>query len=400
MKKFASLILAFSTLLLTACGGGDDSEEVTEGPTLVRPDRPQHIPTNNWWQVPLPDLAPDPDRPEIRLIGDRYVELNVGEQYTEVGATAVDAQDGDISSSVSIDVSQLDTSEEGTYIVRYNVMDSEQKEAVEAVRFVRVNGALPRPLAMRPIGSTLSHMGYLEYLPPDFSADADETYPLLIYIQGSGGNAESSGPSPLTSLNQAILVGGPPQMIHGGHWDESLPFIVLSPQFGSSDDFTVAEQIDSFIEFAYATYPIDRDRVYFSGWSQGAFISLIYAYNFPSKVAALVSIGTGLSDPDIAPDDFCNIENVPIWLFHGDDDPVIPVSYSINVYDVIEQRCQPQTAPRMTLFNGVNHFSHEGVFNLIFMEGGSSGVTADPAFDLYDQTVYEWLLSHRISDRD
>jgi hypothetical protein len=54
----------------------------------------------------------------------------------------------------------------------------------------------------------------------------------------------------------------------------------------------------------------------------------------------------------------------------------------------------------MTLFNGVNHFSHEGVFNLIFMEGGSSGVTADPAFDLYDQTVYEWLLSHRISDRD
>ncbi|MGI9529769.1 MAG: immunoglobulin-like domain-containing protein [Acidimicrobiia bacterium] len=65
------------------------------------------------------DLAPD-----ITLIGPSPQLIPFGGSYTEYGATAWDAQDGDITASLIIDASAVDVTRPGAYLVRYSVLDA------------------------------------------------------------------------------------------------------------------------------------------------------------------------------------------------------------------------------------------------------------------------------------
>lgn len=65
--------------------------------------------------------------PIINISGDNPLILEFGTPYTELGATASDNIDGDLSSSIQIDASNLDT-DLGTYTVTYSVEDGEQNE--------------------------------------------------------------------------------------------------------------------------------------------------------------------------------------------------------------------------------------------------------------------------------
>jgi hypothetical protein len=64
------------------------------------------------------------DVPVITLNGNATVTLTVGDTYTEEGATALDAQDGDLTDQIIIDSSAVDTGTVGTYTVTYSVSDS------------------------------------------------------------------------------------------------------------------------------------------------------------------------------------------------------------------------------------------------------------------------------------
>ena len=78
------------------------------------------------------DLIP----PVITIIGDNPLEINIGEDYTEFGATATDDIDGDITQNIIIDSSNLNTALAGNYTVTYSVSDlsnnstSEQREVI------------------------------------------------------------------------------------------------------------------------------------------------------------------------------------------------------------------------------------------------------------------------------
>ena len=78
----------------------------------------------------------DTTPPVITIIGDNPLEINIGEDYTEFGATATDDIDGDITQDIIIDSSNVNTALAGTYIVTYSVSDlsnnstSEQREVV------------------------------------------------------------------------------------------------------------------------------------------------------------------------------------------------------------------------------------------------------------------------------
>ena len=64
--------------------------------------------------------------------------IEVGSAYTELGATASDNYDGDISGSIVIDATAVDTGVVGTYLVTYNVADSNSNAATEVTRTVNV----------------------------------------------------------------------------------------------------------------------------------------------------------------------------------------------------------------------------------------------------------------------
>ena len=69
-------------------------------------------------------------------------EVLLNSLYVDPGAKAMDDRDGDISDSIEVDVTEVDTSRVGTYRVTYRVRDSGGCE-VTAERLVRVFALVP-----------------------------------------------------------------------------------------------------------------------------------------------------------------------------------------------------------------------------------------------------------------
>ncbi|KKL55185.1 hypothetical protein LCGC14_2257940, partial [marine sediment metagenome] len=76
--------------------------------------------------------------PEITLLGNNTVNIDVDSTYTEAGAIALDNIDGDITSSIVI-TGSVDTSTEGTYHLYYDVSDSSGNPATQVIRTIGVH---------------------------------------------------------------------------------------------------------------------------------------------------------------------------------------------------------------------------------------------------------------------
>ena len=89
-------------------------------------------------EITLPDTTP----PVITLTGSSTVTLEVGSSYTDLGATALDNYDGDITTEISLEGGSLtiDTCILGTYTIKYNVVDSSGNIADEVVRNITIFG--------------------------------------------------------------------------------------------------------------------------------------------------------------------------------------------------------------------------------------------------------------------
>src|SRR3989344_4881451 len=77
--------------------------------------------------------------PVITLNSANPQTIELGVAYSELGATASDNYDGDISSNITIDSSSVNTSAVGSYNVTYDVNDSSNNPAAQVIRTVYVN---------------------------------------------------------------------------------------------------------------------------------------------------------------------------------------------------------------------------------------------------------------------
>jgi len=102
--------------------------------------------------------------PTITLNGDATVTITEGDTYTDAGATATDAEDGDLTAQILVD-NPVDSSTPGTYMVTYTVQDSGGTE-VQAQRTVIVEAAPPPPPPPPPppSGGGGGSMGLVELL--------------------------------------------------------------------------------------------------------------------------------------------------------------------------------------------------------------------------------------------
>ncbi|MCP4964364.1 MAG: DUF5011 domain-containing protein, partial [bacterium] len=116
-----------------------------DGPSLEIVDTEGNYSAPTNWQASVyaggsPGGAPlvDVTAPVIVLVGANPQTIAQGAPYLELGATAQDDADGDISSLVMIDASTVDTGIGGQYDVTYNVSDSSGNPAAEVSRTVDV----------------------------------------------------------------------------------------------------------------------------------------------------------------------------------------------------------------------------------------------------------------------
>ena len=76
--------------------------------------------------------------PVITLVGADPQTIEVGSPYVELGATALDNYDGDITGSIVIDATAVNTAVVGCYLVTYNVTDANGNPATQVTRTVDV----------------------------------------------------------------------------------------------------------------------------------------------------------------------------------------------------------------------------------------------------------------------
>lgn len=86
--------------------------------------------------------------PVLTLVGDEPQILECGDTYTELGATALDACEGDLTALISIDATAVDPTTPGDYSVTYDVSDSVPNMATQVVRTVKVVDTTPPVIAL------------------------------------------------------------------------------------------------------------------------------------------------------------------------------------------------------------------------------------------------------------
>jgi hypothetical protein len=100
------------------------------------------------------DTVADTTAPTITLNGSAAMTLNVGDTFSDPGATATDDVDGDLTSSITTDA-YVDTSVAGSYLVTYTVTDSSGNSATAERSVVVNNTTTVAPAPENPSGTTV-----------------------------------------------------------------------------------------------------------------------------------------------------------------------------------------------------------------------------------------------------
>lgn len=211
--------------------------------------------------------------------------------------------------------------------------------------------------------------------------DAGKKYPLLLFLHGAGERGAD---------NKS-------QLTHGGQYFSSdynrkhFPAIVIFPQCPRNDywarvDFRFDENGNRHFDFRPDDPPtssmklllalvdslanlkhVNRNQMYIGGLSMGGMGTFELLYRNPDYFAAAISIcGGGLQ---IIAQKFARKTN--IWIFHGEDDAVVPVSFASTMNNAI---ISAGGKPRLTIYKNVNHNAWDYVFK--------------------EDTLMPWLFSH------
>lgn len=181
---------------------------------------------------------------------------------------------------------------------------------------------------------------YVVYVPSEF--DSAEKWPVVLFLHGSGERGSDGLRQTVVGLGSAIRRN-----------PERFPMIVIFPQasedtrwLGDEADFAIAA-VDRTVEELNG----DPDRVYLTGLSLGGYGSWHLALAHPDRFAALVPVCGGIVKPETAasvrqspltidvedPYELTarKLRHLPVWMFHGEEDPVIPASESRRMFDAL-----------------------------------------------------------------
>lgn len=146
--------------------------------------------------------------------------------------------------------------------------------------------------------------------------------PVILFLHGIGQRGEG-GFVPAQGGANAML----------RSYLEQVPAIVLLPHCRKGlywHDAEMERMVMESLRQTVAEFGADEGRLYLTGVSMGGFGAWYMASKHPGKFAALVPICGG--SPLVAVDRFTpvarGVGKTPVWVFHGADDTIVPVSES------------------------------------------------------------------------
>jgi predicted peptidase len=203
--------------------------------------------------------------------------------------------------------------------------------------------------------STTETLEYYLYFPPEYDKMAEAKFPLLLFLHGGG---ESGGDLDLIREN------GPPKLLAEG---KEFPFLILAPQNPHKKQWWNVRAVLKLLERITSEYRIDPDRLYLTGLSRGGNACWEIATQFPDTFAAMAVVCA------MSPVPYAHWINksMPIWVFHGTEDPVIPFSES---QEMVLKLKEMGYDVRFTAYEGIGHNSWEKAY--------------------LEEGLYEWFLKY------
>ncbi|HUP46509.1 MAG TPA: prolyl oligopeptidase family serine peptidase [Thermoanaerobaculia bacterium] len=261
-----------------------------------------------------------------------------------------------------------------------NVTDTVFRFATALVAVTAFHCATARPAETGFLNRSVTHdatrQRYVVYVPDVVDGHRP---PVVLFLHGSGERGDDGLRQIEVGLGRAI------------RWHrERFPMIVVFPQappdtrwLGDEARFAMQALDRSIAEFGG-----DPDRVYLTGLSLGGYGTWHLAMQHPDRFAALVPVCGGIVKPEsaqnvrqspltIGADDPYStaaekVKHIPIWIFHGADDTLIPPSESRRMHDELRRL---GADVRYTEYPGVGHNSWDLAYG--------------------DPDLWNWLLRQR-----
>lgn len=203
---------------------------------------------------------------------------------------------------------------------------------------------------------------YLLYLPADYSQDRAKRWPLMLFLHGAGERG--------TNL-QKVAVHGPPRMLRSR---TDFPFIVVSPQC-PTDQLWNNDTLLGLLDEVIKRHRVDTNRVYLTGLSMGGYGTWSLALQYPERFAAVAPICGGGSTIEVmlaSRSKTAALRRLPFWIFHGAKDPLVPLSESERMVDVLKRAGVREV--ELTVYPEATHDSWTETYA--------------------NEKLYEWFLQH------
>ena len=201
---------------------------------------------------------------------------------------------------------------------------------------------------------------YQVYVPSNY--DPDIQWPVILFLHGAGERGSDGLRQTDVGLGSAIR-----------RYSERYPAIVVFPQAPEDSPWPgpPATAAIAALDRTLQEFSVDRGRIYLTGFSMGGQGGWYLAYTYPTRFAAVVVVCGFLSAGEqfpsfISPDSTAptsvvagRLQKLPIWVYHGDADPIVPVAAS---REIVESLRQLGATVQYTELPGVGHNSWDAAY--------------------------------------
>ena len=177
---------------------------------------------------------------------------------------------------------------------------------------------------------------HLTHFPASPSPKADSVYPTILALHGRGSN-------------ESDLIGLAPYLPQNFFWISPRGTFTLGPdsfewfqitQIGKPDPTRLANALstlDTFIDEIIANYPVDKNKLYLLGFSQGSIMSMSYTLTKPQRIAGVIAQSGYIPHESGLQIDESGIKNKPFILTHGIQDSMLPVDWARRSRDTLQK---------------------------------------------------------------
>lgn len=184
----------------------------------------------------------------------------------------------------------------------------------------------------------IEKLAYYLYYPENYDDEPEKDFPILLFLHGGGESGDSL---------VAIKRNGPPKMIVDG---KQFPFLILAPQNPHQKKWWNTRAVNQLLDSIIKNNRVDKKRIYLTGLSRGGGAAWEMAVQYSEKFAAMAVVCGMTPLPYASWID----KDMPIWVFHGEEDQSIPISESETMVNRLKGMGYDVT---FTRYPGVGHNS-------------------------------------------